>query len=72
MKSSSVTLSGPTASTSGEAEIIWQKESDKKKLEANKLKAIELFKKSKSRGKRPALRPASSRAHLSESDSDSS
>jgi len=67
----------PKASTSGDSnkapEIIWQKENDKQKLIANKLKAIELFKKTRGRGRlshRP--RPASSRAQLSESDSNSS
>ena len=64
----------PTTSTSGESsqtsEIIWQKESDKKKIAANKLKAIELFNRSKGRAKRPMIRSASSRAELSESDSD--
>jgi hypothetical protein len=65
----------PKASTSGDSskapEIIWQKENDKTKLVANKLKAIELFKKSRGRGKRLSRkpRPASSRAKLSESDS---
>jgi hypothetical protein len=68
----------PKASTSSEGrkapEIIWQKENDKQKLIANKLKAIELFKKSRVRGKRLSRqpRPASSRAQLSESDSNSS
>lgn len=67
----------PKASTSSESskapEIIWQKENDKQKLIANKLKAIELFKKSRGRGKRLSRRPrpASSRAQLSESDSNS-
>ncbi|XP_046457764.1 DNA excision repair protein ERCC-5-like isoform X2 [Daphnia pulex] len=68
----------PKASTSGDSskapEIIWQKENDKQKLVANKLKAIELFKKSRGRGKRLSRqpRPASSRVQLSESDSNSS
>lgn len=68
--------SAPSASSScsntKNPEVIWQKESDKQKLAANKLKAIELFKKSRGRGKRAAQRQASSRAHLSESDSNSS
>lgn len=66
---------GPMPSTSHTVqtpEVIWQKENDKQKLAENKLRAIELFKRSKGRGKRPALRQASSRAHLSESDSNSS
>jgi hypothetical protein len=58
----------PKASTSSESskapEIIWQKENDKQKLIANK---------SRGRGKRLSRRPrpASSRAQLSESDSNS-
>ncbi|XP_059352206.1 DNA excision repair protein ERCC-5-like [Daphnia carinata] len=68
--------SEPTASASGNsrrtAEVIWQKETDKQKLVANKLKAIELFKKSKGRSKRPTLRPTSSPAYLSDSNSNSS
>ncbi|KAI9555794.1 hypothetical protein GHT06_018310 [Daphnia sinensis] len=74
-KSLAVRGSEPIASTSGNsskaAEVIWQKETDKQKLVANKLKAIELFKKSRGRGKRPTHRPrpTSSHAHLSDSNS---
>lgn len=72
----SVASAGPMPSTSDKnmqpPEIIWQKENDKQKLAENKLKAIELFKKSRGRGKRPARRQASLLAHLSESDSNSS
>ena len=52
-------------------EIIWQKESDRQKLESNKLKAIELLKNSRGRGKRPVKRVAQNQppVHLSESDS---
>jgi len=60
----------PSTSANAEApEIIWQKEKDRQQLGLNKLKAIEILKKSRGRGKCPVKRFIQPKVQLSESDS---
>jgi len=60
----------PSTSANAEApEIIWQKEKDREQLGLNKLKAIEILKKSRGRGKCPVKRFIQPKVQLSESDS---
>lgn len=61
-----------TVAAAAKTDIIWQREQDKRILESNKLKAVEIFKKSRGRGKRPMVRKPLTlprEAQLSESDS---
>ena len=75
-KKSAATAPVASTSSSGQEEIIWQKEMDKQRLESNKQKAIELFRHAAARGRggRPKRAAAAGKhvvikAQLSESDS---